>query len=60
MAITFGIILVLMTIITIVKPLKEPMQLPKRDDIDLTPTPQLIWWGGAVVAITLVLYGIFW
>ena len=41
MAITFGIILVLMTIITIVKPLKEPKKLPKRTDIDLSPTPQL-------------------
>ena len=60
MAITFGIILILMTVITIVKPLKVPMQLPKRTDIDLTPTPQLVWLGGAVILVTLVLYGIFW
>jgi len=60
MALTFGIVLVLMTIITVIKPLKEPVQLPKRGDIDMTPTPQLIWFGGAVIAVTLVLYGIFW
>ena len=60
MAITFGVILLLMTIITIVKPLKEPKVLPKRTDIDLAPTPQLMWFGGAVVLVTLVLYGIFW
>lgn len=60
MAITFVIILLLMTIITILKPLKEPVVLPKRTDIDLTPTPQLIWLGAAVIFITLVLYAIFW
>ena len=60
MAITFGIILLLMTIITLLKPLKEPKMLPKRADIDLAPTPQLMWWGGAVVLVTLILYGIFW
>jgi len=60
MAITFGILLLLMMVITILKPLKEPKVLPKRTDIDLSPTPQLIWFGGAVVLVTLVLYGIFW
>lgn len=60
MAITFGVILLLMTIITILKPLKEPVILPKRTDIDLTPTPQLIWLGGAVIFVTLILYAIFW
>lgn len=60
MVITFGIILLLMTLITLLKPLKEPIQLPKRTDIDMTPTPQLIWLGGAVIFVTLVLYAIFW
>ncbi|QQS36997.1 MAG: solute:sodium symporter family transporter [Ignavibacteriales bacterium] len=60
MAITFGIILLLMTVITIAKPLKEPKTLPKRDGFDLAPTPQLMWWGGAVVVVTLILYGVFW
>ncbi len=31
-----------------------------RTDIDLTPTPQLIWLGGLVIFITLVFYVIFW
>jgi SSS family solute:Na+ symporter len=60
MAITFGILLFLMTVITLIDPLKEPKALPKRTDIDLTPTPQLIWFGGAVILVTLILYGIFW
>jgi SSS family solute:Na+ symporter len=60
MAITFGIVLLLMTIITLLKPLKQPVQLPKRTDIDLSPTPQLIWWGSAVIFVVLMLYAIFW
>jgi len=60
MAITFGVVLLLMTIITLLKPLKEPVQLPKRTDIDLSPTPQLIWWGSAVIFVVLMLYAIFW
>ena len=60
MAITFGFVLLLMTIITFLKPLKEPVQLPKRTDIDLSPTPQLIWWGSAVIFVVLMLYAIFW
>jgi SSS family solute:Na+ symporter len=60
MAITFGVVLLLMAIITILIPLKEPKQFPKRTDIDLTTTPQLIWLGGAVIFVTLVLYAIFW
>lgn len=60
MAITFGIILLLMTAITLIIPLKTPVQLPKRNDIDLTPAPQLIWLGASVIVVTLILYGIFW
>ena len=60
MAITFGVVLLLMSIITILKPLKEPKQLPIRKNIDLTPTPQLIWWGVAVIFVTLLLYVVFW
>lgn len=60
MAITFGIILILMTIITVVKPLKEPVKLPKRENFDMSPTPKLIGWGSLVIVATLALYIIFW
>jgi SSS family solute:Na+ symporter len=60
MAITFGIILILMSIITIVKPLKEPIKLPKRENFDMSPTPSVLGLGLAVIAVTLVLYILFW
>ena len=60
MAITFGVVLLLMTIITIVKPLKEPVKLPKRENFDMSPTPGILGVGLVVIAVTLILYLIFW
>ena len=60
MAITFGVVLLLMAIITIVKPLKEPVKLPQRENFDMAPTPKLIGLGISVIVITLALYVIFW
>jgi len=60
MAITFGVVLLLMTIITIVKPLKEPIKLPQRENFDMAPTPKLIGLGISVIVVTLALYVIFW
>lgn len=60
MAITFGLILLIMLVITLVKPLKEPKVLPKREDFDMKPTPIVIWLGAIVILITLGLYAFFW
>ena len=61
MAITFGIILVLMTIITLLRPLSEPVVMPVRKGFaDITLTKGVKWFGIAVILITLVLYAIFW
>ncbi|MGE5437625.1 MAG: SLC5 family protein, partial [Syntrophothermus sp.] len=60
MAITFVIILLIMTLITLFKPLKEPRTLPVRKDFDMTPQPRVLYLGITIVVITLILYGIFW
>jgi SSS family solute:Na+ symporter len=60
MAITFGVILIVMFVMTKVKPLPEPKIMPVREGFDMKPTPSVIWLGAAVIAATLVLYGIFW
>ncbi|MFO7891869.1 MAG: solute:sodium symporter family transporter [bacterium] len=60
MAITFIIIIIVMGIITLVKPLKEPVKMPERKDFDMK-TPGLVKKLGAVVIILVViLYIIFW
>ncbi|MHC4213598.1 MAG: solute:sodium symporter family transporter [Planctomycetota bacterium] len=60
MAITFAVILVVMYIITEVKPLSEPKVMPVREDFDMRPAKSVVWLGVLVIIVTLVLYGIFW
>jgi len=59
MAITFVIIIVVMTVLTIISPLPEPRTLPVRKDFDMRPTRSVTWLGGLVIAITIALYIIF-
>jgi len=60
MAITFGVVLLTMAVITAVKPLAEPKDMPVREDFDLRPSPAVIWLGGAVIAAVITFYVIFW
>ncbi len=60
MAITFGIILLVMWILTKLYPLKEPVRLPVRENFDMSPTPRALGLGISVIVITLALYVIFW
>ncbi len=60
MAISFILVIIVMALITIVKPLDKPKELPVRKDYDMTATTPVKWAGAAVVVITLILYGIFW
>lgn len=61
MAVTFAIILAVMALITILKPLDKPKVMPVREgfeDISLVKSVKYI--GIVVIAVTLVLYVIFW
>ena len=60
MGLTCLIIAVIMGTITRLRPLSEPVELPKRSDIDLTSSPGVKVWGAAIVLATVVLYVIFW
>jgi len=60
MAITFVIILVLMAAITFLRPLQKPMVLPVREAFDMRPSPVIKWLGVTVIALTIMLYIIFW
>ncbi len=59
MAISFVVCLVVMTIITIVKPLAEPVEFKQNTTIDLTGCKNARVAGIAVVVLTLILYVIF-
>ena len=59
-ALTFNLVLVIMGLITFMKPLKEPRKLPVRKDLDVKTTPG-VKVAGALVMIAVVLFIIiFW
>lgn len=59
MAVTFGILVTVMAILTVMKPLAEPKVMPNPGNIDLTGSPVAKLWGGVIIVVTAVLYIIF-
>jgi len=59
MAICFGINVVVMTIITILKPMDKPIVFEQKTSIDLKSSKGAFMVGIVVVIITLVLYFLF-
>jgi SSS family solute:Na+ symporter len=60
MAVCFFVVLGLMALITFLKPLEKPVELPVQTRIALESSPGAKMAGIAVVVVTLVLYGVFW
>ncbi|MCK5001238.1 MAG: hypothetical protein KAS23_16960, partial [Anaerohalosphaera sp.] len=60
MALSFFCVLVVMTIITVIKPLKEPVKLPTNTNINLESSSTAKIFGVVIVALTLALYAYFW
>ncbi len=59
MALCFVILLIVLTIVTITKPLKKPVELPVNEKMDMTSSPGTKIFGLVVIALTIVLYVIF-
>jgi len=60
MAITFVVVLITMLIITLIKPLPEPKEMPVREEYDMKPAPMVKILGAIVILLTVILYIIFW
>jgi SSS family solute:Na+ symporter len=60
MAITFVILIAVLTLMTLIKPLKAPVVMPVQEGFDMTPARGIKWLGPLIIAATLVLYAIFW
>ncbi|NQV34867.1 MAG: transporter, partial [Phycisphaeraceae bacterium] len=60
MAICFGVILAVLTVMTLIKPLAEPVVLPVNAKMDMKTDKGTKIFGMVVIALTLVLYVIFW
>ena len=59
MAITFGVILAVMSVLALVRP-GVPKDLPVRTTIDLRPSPLVVWLGGAIIAAVIAFFVVFW
>ncbi len=60
MAICFAVILAVLSIMTLLKPMAQPVTLPVNEAMDMRTDPRTKVFGGAVVLLTLALYVIFW
>lgn len=59
MAITFGTIIAAMTVITALKPLKNPVELPSGGQKGNQFSPIVVGLGSGIIAVTIALYIIF-
>ncbi len=60
MAICFFVILSVLAIMTLLKPLPEPVTLPVNATMDMRTDRRTKIYGGVVILLTLTLYVIFW
>jgi SSS family solute:Na+ symporter len=60
MAICFFIVLLAGGILTLIKPMMKPVDLPQNDQIELKNSRGAMMMGVGVVVATLALYVIFW
>ena len=60
MAITFTAVILVMTIITALKPLKKPNEMPVQENFDMRPAPSVVWLGRGVIVAKIGFYIIFW
>lgn len=60
MAICFGVVIAVLTVVTILNPLKEPVNLPENKQMDMQTSRGAMAFGVIVVCLTLALYVVFW
>ena len=60
MALSFASLLIIMAILTAIKPLQHPKDLPHNTEIDLRSSVTAKLFGAVVIALTVALYAIFW
>ena len=60
MAVCFFIVLLVLTIITFIRPLPKPVTLPVNEKMDVTISKSAKRYGYGVIVMTILLYVIFW
>jgi len=59
-ALTFGIVVAIMGLITLLKPLDKPRVLPVREDLDTRTAPEVKIAAALVLVAVATFYVIFW
>ena len=59
MALCFVILILVLTMITLIKPLPKPVELPVNTKMDMTPSKSTKLFGGVVIVLTVILYIVF-
>ena len=60
MALCFGLVLLVLTVLTLINPLKKPVELPVNEKMDLTRSKGALVCGIGVCVLTGLLYIVFW
>ena len=60
MTISFVLIVLTMTVMTILSPMKKPVEFPVRHEFDMKPAAGSIVFGGIVVCAIVVTYIFLW
>jgi SSS family solute:Na+ symporter len=60
MALCFGIVVAVLTVLTVLHPLRKPVDLPVNKQMDVTSSAGAKAFGMVVIALTLALYVLFW
>ena len=59
MALCFGIVVGVLALVTLLKPMRKPIELPVNEKMNLDSSSGAKLWGGVVVVLTLLLYCVF-
>lgn len=60
MALCFGIVVLVLTAMTLIAPLKQPVVLPVNAKMDVAPSRSAVGFGILVCVLTVALYIVFW
>lgn len=60
MVISLGVVLISMWLLTMLKPLAKPIEMPVQEGFDMRPSPLVRTAGAGVIVATVALYLYFW
>jgi SSS family solute:Na+ symporter len=60
MALCFGLVVAVLTLLTLINPLKQPVNLPVNEEMNIEQSRGALYFGLLVCVLTVALYIVFW